>query len=266
MFKSNTALIACAFSLLAAGTASAESWFSGDWYLKLGGSGFSAPKFQGDDKNKFGFSPIISVGRQGANARFSSRNDGPSISLFDNGPLAVGLAGKLIMPRDDGDSSDLRGMSKIKLGAELGGFAEVYPTDWMRVRAEVRQGIRSHGGVVADLSADVYTDVAPNLQVSAGPRASWVSAKYNEKYYGVSAAQAAAGGPSPYNPGGGLHSVGVGGAIVWKVTEQAEIGSYAEYKRLMGDAGSSTLVSERGSRNQFVVGIQASYKFGFSLP
>lgn len=265
MLKSSTAIAACLLSLLSAGHASAENWFSGDWYLKLGGSGFSAPKYQGDNNNEFGFSPIISIGRAGQGARFTSRNDSASVSLLDNGPISAGLAGRLIMPRDSGDSSDLRGMRKIKLGGEIGGFAEAYPTDWLRVRGEVRQGFRSHSGVVADLSADVFTDIAPSLQISAGPRATWVSEKYNERYYGVSSSQAAAGGPSAYNPDGGLHSVGVGAAITWKVTENAELGSFAEYKRLTGDAADSSLVRERGSKNQFTVGVTATYKFGFGL-
>lgn len=266
MSKSSTALAACFLSLFAAGHASAENWFSGDWYLKLGGSGFSAPKYQGDNKNEFRFAPIIALGRAGQGARFTSRNDSASVSLLDNGPISVGLAGRMISPRDAGDSSDLNGMRKIKLGGEVGGFAEAYPTDWLRVRGELRQGFRSHSGVVGDLSADVFTDIAPDIQLSFGPRATWVSTKYNERYYGVSAAQSAAGGPSTYSPDGGLHSVGAGAALTWKVTEQAELGSFAEYKRLMGDAADSSLVRERGSRNQFVVGVTATYKFGFAIP
>ncbi|MDS7596325.1 MipA/OmpV family protein [Agrobacterium tumefaciens] len=266
MFKPSAAVAACVLSFFAVGNAHAEGWFSGDWYLKLGAEGFSAPKYQGDNGNKLGWSPKIAIGRAGQGARFTSRNDSASVSLLDNGPISAGLAGRLISPRDEGDSADLKGMRRIKRGGELGGFAEAYPTDWLRVRGEVRQGFRSHSGVVADVSADVFTDIAPGIQVSAGPRATWVSKKYNERYYGVTPEQTAAGAPSPYSPNGGLHSVGVGAAITWKVTENAEIGSFAEYRRLTGDAGASTLVRERGSRNEFIVGVQASYKFGFSLP
>lgn len=265
MVSSKTVIAACVFSLFAAGQASADGWFSGDWYLKLGGKGFSAPKYQGDNKNEFRFAPIIALGRAGQGARFTSQNDSASVALLDNGPISMGIAGRFVPSRDSGDSRDLNGMRSIKWGAEVGGFAEAYPTDWLRIRGEARQGIRSHTGIVADLSADVFTDLTPDIQISAGPRATWVTKKYNERYYGVDSAQFAAGAPSPYSPDGGLHSVGVGAAINWKVTEKAEIGSFAEYRRLMGDAGDSTLVSERGSKNQFVVGVQASYKFGFGL-
>lgn len=69
MFKPSAAAAACILSLFAVGNAHADGWFSGDWYLKLGGAGFTAPKYQGDNKNEFGFSPIISLGRQGQGAR-----------------------------------------------------------------------------------------------------------------------------------------------------------------------------------------------------
>jgi outer membrane protein len=266
--KSTRAIIlAGLLSLSCSGAALADGAFwSGDWYLTLGGSGFTAPKYLGDDANKLRFSPIISIGKSGPAARFLSRNDSAAVALIDQGAFRAGIAGKLIMPRDSGDSSELRGMKKIKLGGELGGFVDIYPTDWVRVRGELRQGIRSHSGVVADLAVDAFTDIAPNLRWSGGPRATWVSAKTNERYFGVSSAQSAAGGPSPYSPDGGLQSVGLGTALTWKATENMELATFAEYKRLTGDAGESSLIRERGSKNQYLIGVSASYKFGFNVP
>lgn len=266
MFKPALVAFAASLSLLNAGTAIAEgNLWSGNWALTLGGSGFVGPKFEGAKKNSLQFSPIISLGKQGAGPRYVSRNDSPSVSLFDHGAFRAGIAGKLVMPRDSDDERELRGMRDVKFGLELGGFAEVYPTDNLRVRGEVRQGIRSHSGVVADIAADAFVDVTPNIRVSGGPRARFASSDYFDRYYGVSASGAANGGPSAYNPGGGLHSLGVGGAIDWKPTENITASSFVEYRRLMGPASDSSLVRERGSANQLVVGISASYKFNFTL-
>src|SRR4029453_10212344 len=71
----------------------AGSWFSGDWYLKVGAAGFPAPKFEGDDTYEFAFSPLISLGKAGDEPRFSSRNDNISIGLIDTGAFRAGLAG-----------------------------------------------------------------------------------------------------------------------------------------------------------------------------
>ncbi len=260
--------ISLAIALASFGTASAQEgghWWSGDWYLKVGVSGFSAPKFEGASTNEFKFSPLISVGRQGTGPRFSSRNDNPSFALVDNGGFRAGIVGRYVPERDPDDDSDLHGLKKVKWGAEVGGFAEVYPTDWLRARAEVRQGIRSHDGLVADLAVDAFTDIAPDLQLSGGPRATFATGGYFDSYYGVNDKQAAASGLKPYDPSAGIQSYGVGTALTWNATENLSTSAFAEYKRLAGPAADSSLVREKGSKNQFVIGVSASYKFNFTL-
>lgn len=237
-------------------------WWSGDWYLSLGAEGFVAPKYKGSKDYLLQASPLISLGKAGNVTRFTSRNDSASFSLYDAGDVRVGVAGRLVMP----DDKDIKGLDDLEFGAEVGGFAEYYPTDWLRLRAEVLQGIRSHSGLVADLAADAFTDVAPGVRVSAGPRASIASSDYMDAYYGVSASEAAASGLSEYDPGGGVQSVGVGGAVTWQATDKITTGVFAEYSRLTGPAGDSSLVRDRGSRNQFLIGVGATYRFGFTLP
>jgi outer membrane scaffolding protein for murein synthesis (MipA/OmpV family) len=40
---------------------------------------------------------------------------------------------------------------------------------------------------------------------------------------------------------------------------------FGEYSRLMGPAADSSLVQERGSRDQFMIGVSTSYRFDFSM-
>lgn len=249
-------------------TAQAEGmfdWVRGDWYLTVGGSGIAAPEFEGSRDWSFKISPIISVGKVGPEARFVSRNDNISFSLYDSGNVRAGLTGKFIWGRDSSDHIETRGLSDVELGGEAGVFAEIYPTDFMRLRGEVRRGIRSHDGVVADLSVDAFADVTETIRVSAGPRASFATGGYFDAYYGVNAAEAAASGLTPYNPGAGLKSFGVGGAVTWKTTDKLTTSVFGEYSRLQGPAADSSLVRERGSRDQLSIGASATYRFDFSL-
>lgn len=255
--------------LLLANAASAgdgQYFWSGDWYLKVGATGFLGPKYEGASKRMFQAAPLISLGKAGSSVRFSSRNDNMSYALVDQGSFRAGLVGKLIFERDAGTSSDLRGLDPIKFGGEVGGFAEVYPTDWLRVRAEVRQGIRSHHGIVADVAADAFTDVSSNVRISGGPRLTAATSDYYGAYYGVNDRESAASGLATYYPHGGVGSAGVGAAITWQATEKLETSAYAEYRRLLGPAADSSLVQERGSRNQVLVGLSATYRFDFTLP
>lgn len=262
---------ACLALMGSTATAAAEDagglfgWVRGDWALKVGGTVMVAPDFDGSKDYVFSATPIISLGKAGPEARFTSRNDGISLSLYDNSIVRAGIVGKFVMARDDGDSDALIGVDPVRFGGELGGFAEVYPTDWLRVRGEVRQGIRSHHGVVGDISADAFVDVLPTVRVSAGPRITVASADFFDAYYGINAEESAASGLSQYDPGSGVGSVGFGGQIDWKTTEKLTTSAFGQYDRLTGPAADSSLVEERGSDDQFTLGISATYRFDFTL-
>ncbi len=237
-------------------------WFSGNWYLKVGGAVLHRPKFDGAAGRALAFQPMVSFGRAGGkSARFSSRNDAISLGLYDNDTVRAGLAGKFVFRRDGDTDGRLDGLSPVPFGGEAGGFVEIYPTEGLRMRAEVRHGIRSHDGIVADLSADAYMNVTDRVQISAGPRLSWASADYFDVYYGVSGSEAIESGLSPYDPGSGFRSVGVGGAVTFKATDRLDTSVFAEYSRLLGPAADSSLVRERGSRHQVTVGASATYRF-----
>ena len=158
-----------------------------------------------------------------------------------------------------------KGLDPVRFGAEIGGFAEIYPTDWLRVRGEIRHGVRSHSGVVADVAVDAFLDVTPSVRMSGGPRLSFASADYLESYYGVNATELAKSGLSEYHPDGGVKSIGIGGAYDWKATEKLTTSVFSEYSRLLGSAADSSLVKERGSPNQFTFGVSAAYRFDFTM-
>jgi outer membrane scaffolding protein for murein synthesis (MipA/OmpV family) len=208
--------------------------------------------------------PIVSLGKAGNPVRFSSRNDNISLALVDQGDLRAGVAGKFLWKRDN-DEDAIRGLDPIRWGGEIGGFFEFYPLDWVRMRAEVRQGVRAHKGVVADIAVDAFHDVTPEVRISGGPRASFASSKYFDAYYGVSADEHDRTGISEYDPGGGVRSLGIGGAVTWKVSDPVTTSVFGEYSRLMGPAADSSIVRERGSRNQFTMGVSATYRFDFTM-
>lgn len=261
-------MLACCAALCAPAAAEAGEgafgWMSGDWYLTIGATGLVAPKFEGSSKYMLSAVPLVSLGKAGNETRFSSRNDNISLALVDDGAVRAGLAGKFLFSRDN-DADELKGLEPVRWGGEVGGFMEFYPLDWMRIRAEVRQGIRAHHGVVGDVAADAFHDVTPAVRISGGPRLSFASASYFDAYYGVDAGEAAASGLAEYHPGGGLKSAGVGGAVTWKVTDPVTASLFGEYARLTGPAAKSSLVRERGDRNQFTFGVSTTYRFDFSM-
>ncbi|TIW21690.1 MAG: MipA/OmpV family protein, partial [Mesorhizobium sp.] len=157
-------VLASGLMAVSAAHAGEGSWISGDWYLTLGATGLVAPNFEGGKKYMLSAQPIISLGKVGPEARFTSRNDNISLALIDDGSVRAGLTGKFLFHRASKD--ELQGLDPVRFGGEVGGFFEFYPLDWLRARAELRHGIRSHNGFVADIAADAFYDVTPTVRIS----------------------------------------------------------------------------------------------------
>jgi outer membrane protein len=95
---SSSILIAAVMFALPASASAAGlfDWVHGDWKLVVGATGMVAPDFEGAKDLMFKVSPIVSLGKAGPEARFTSRNDDISLSLYDNGRVRAGATGKII--------------------------------------------------------------------------------------------------------------------------------------------------------------------------
>jgi outer membrane protein len=238
---------------------------SGNWTATVGIGGEYRPDFQGSKNWMLIPIPIFSIRRAGSTAQFRGPRDSGGIALIDFGDLRVGPAAKFVAARNSKDHSELRGLGDVKAAFELGGFAEYYAVDWLRLRGELRQGIGGHQGAVADVSADFIVPLIDRLTISAGPRFTWKSTKAVAPYFGVDAVHSLASGLPEFEAKGSAYSVGLGGQVSYRINPQWQVRAYVEYEKLLGDAADSPLVKLRGSSNQTTVGLGASYSFDFKV-
>jgi outer membrane protein len=236
------------------------------WTLTIGANLSGQPGFEGGKGDKLQAAPILSLAPAGGSTeRFRGPLDNPSIALFDYEGFSAGLAGDLKAARTASKFTELNGLGDVNRALELGGFLQYFPTDWFRLRSEVRRGFGGHTGVVADFSADVLVPVWQRLTWSGGPRFTLESTQATAPYFSVDAAQSAASGLSVFDAKGGSHSVGAGTQMRYQFDPKWEAHGYVEYDRLLGDAAASPLVVQRGSPNQTSFGLGASYSFDFHL-
>jgi outer membrane protein len=231
------------------------------WSVTVGAGVEFEPRYRGDDDSHLSVRPIISIGRGDSWKRFRTVNDGISIGLIDYGMWRAGPNAKFVFKRDSGDSADLAGLPEVGFTFELGGFVEAYPTDWLRLRAAVRQGIGGHKGLVGEAQADFIARFPNDWTLAVGPRLSLGSDRFMNAYFGTNVAS----GLGTYIAGGGVTSYGVGGQITKLFEPGWRVSLYAEYERLTGDAADSPLVQLRGSENQFTIGLATSYTFRLGL-
>jgi outer membrane protein len=252
----------------ASATVSAPAAVDREWTITVGGYVMAQPDYMGSDDYEAAFRPIISISRADKLSRWRSFNDNPSIALYDTGKVEAGITGKVDWKRDAGDSDDLRGLDDVDYAYEIGGYAQWYPVDWLRLRADLRYGFGGFEGAVADFAIDAiyFTDFWGGMAISAGPRMTLASSGYIDAYYGITPEESASAialgnNLGTYEAGGGLYSVGFGGQILKRFTP-AILGSvFAEYKYLADDAADSPLVVQNGDRNQFQAGVSLSYTF-----
>jgi len=233
-----------------------------DWYVTIGVSGRIEPDYPGADSYTLRPGAVLSIGKASDLNVFHSVDDNPSIALFDTGNFRVGAVGRLDWGRDEDDSDRLTGLGDVGMGVEVGGFAELYALDWLRVRAELRYGVGGFEGIVGDLGADaIYT--MDRWRFAVGPRLSYAGSGYMSTYFGITPAQSlnatALGNPLPvFNARSGFDLVGVTAQMSYTYRNGFEAGVYAGYGYLLGDAASSPLTSDP---NQFTAGVTLSYSF-----
>ncbi len=248
------------------------------WNLTIAVAPVFAPAWQGSRDQALSIFPDIRLNYR--DDMFFSIPDGLGWNLVNRDGWKLGPLVKLRFGRQErtggspflvtGGSTALLGLGDVDLAGEAGGFAQWgFASRKGRIRAEVRQGFGGHDGVVADISAG-WSDrfgkpTAPWLW-SAGVRSTFAGADYGQTYFGVTAAQALATGLPAYRAGSGLISTGANATLTRPLGRAGRDGAvtlFTGYDRLADAAADSSLIRERGRRDQFSVGLSYGYRFSW---
>ncbi|MGL4494339.1 MAG: MipA/OmpV family protein [Beijerinckiaceae bacterium] len=235
------------------------------WLVSIKANAVAGPSWPGARGYDIVAFPSLSVRRAGSNAGFSAPDDGIGWALFDNGIARAGLVGQFVSGRSFGNDPKYVGLHSIKWGGEIGGFAEFWALpNTLRARIEMRHGLIAHRGLVMDAGLDAIHQWGQHT-LSIGPRLSLGSEKYANRYFGVSAAEAALNpNVTAYKAGGGLTSYGALAAVQTAWTPNWSTTLYARYRRLSGEAAASPIVRNLGTPNQLTIGASVAYTFNFS--
>jgi outer membrane scaffolding protein for murein synthesis (MipA/OmpV family) len=238
---------------------------SDDWIVSLRANGMVSPEWLGSDKFGVVVYPSLSFRRAGTPERFSAPDDGLSIGVMAAPWLRIGAVARYRGGRFDGDDRRLTGIRDVGNALEPGLFAEIWPLgDTFRTRIEVRRGMFGHHGFVGTFAADVVQRTGA-FTVAVGPRLTIGDGDFMKRYFSVSPLEATLNpNVTAYSAGGGAASAGLAGSLTYRVNEAWSTTVHGGYERLVGDASSSPVVRNIGSRDQFTFGLSATYSFGFS--
>ena len=241
---------------LAGGSAQAAGWI-----VTVGGRLSASPPYEGADHDVIGPAPVFSLRRADSPDRFEPPDGGSTLALFSTRYIAAGPMARIRYAR--GDSGKLTGMDKIKIAIEPGAFVNLWPTNWLRLRAEGRRGFIGHHGWVGDAGADlIYT--GSRWSASVGPRVGYGDHRYMDTYFGVTPVEAARSPllTTAYDPSGNLRYLGAEAAISYRLTGGLRTHFDVGYHRMSENVARSPIVQVAGSRDQIFAGVGLTYRFG----
>ena len=232
-------------------------------FVGLGVGGY--PDYLGSDDTAVGVAPIARLSLGGDRFVRLLAND-IRVNLLDDPNWRLGPAGIWRMGRDDVDDDVVRKVHEIDDSVSLGLFGAYVWRDPQDIRRTAGVGAFAladvsdvYDGWTAGLNAYATQPVAATWTLGGGAAFTYGSGNYMDEYFGVTRADSLASGLPVYVPESGLRDVRAWAVALLHLSPQWNLGAGAMYMRLIGDAADSPIVSDRGSRNQWVYGIIGLY-------
>jgi outer membrane protein len=259
--RKQSALDAEAISL--SDTPDAEPSVGGKTSIVIGAAARVAPVYEGSKTTKVSPFPYIDIHGLFHDRVFISDIRGLGINLIDTGVFRTGVAFNDRGGRTSSDSPRLRGLPDIGSAASVAGFM-TYSLKPFAFEFKVQRELGSRPGTEAELGASFAMAPNPRWHVSVGTQINWHDSKFNQKYFGVTAAEAAQatalGNPmTAYVPGSGLGTVGMTATSVYAMTEHWGFVTRLGLRDLIGSPAKDSPLTERTVGADFAIG--AIYKF-----
>jgi Outer membrane protein V len=213
----------------------------------------------------------ITYRRPGQPQPFVSPDDGLGIPLLDLPWIKAGPVARFINQRSlsggfgtIGNNRNFFGLHHVGVTAEIGGFLDLWPTDFIRVRFEARQGVSGARGFDANLSLDLIQRYGL-FTFWAGPRFQFADTRFVSAFFSVTPGEAFLNGNVfPYQAHGGLTSVGGLGAIKYDFSPAWSATAFGGVNRYVSSAGASPIPNRLGSPNNFTAGVIVAYSFNWN--
>jgi MipA family protein len=240
-----------------------------DWIVTVGIEVRAVPGWMGASESRLvptGL-PLFGIRKAGTPPDFSGPRDSLGFNVIDLDQFKFGPAFNLVWQRKASSYVQLNGLGDVGFAVQAGGFGEFWPVPWLRLRGEVLQGFGGETGVTGNVFLDAISPIVEQWRFSAGPRVTFQSTAAIAPYFGITPAQSAGSTVSGlpalpvYQASGGLFSYGAGTKAEYFFNPQWAAHAFVEYQRLAGSAANSPLVTQRGSPNQFIFGLGATYSF-----
>lgn len=203
-------------------------------------------------------------GHIGDDISFDSQ-DGVRLSLLKVQGLEAGLAAGYRAGRATGDMPvGLQGLHGVEEAFTVGAFASYSIGPFSLDIQGLRDAVPGRRRLMLEIDADVtipFGDPSDRQGISVGPYLQLANGGYQQVYFGVDAAQAAASGLPELHPNGGPLMAGVNLDGSLRLANRWSLRGFANWGRILSDAAHSPLVRQGGSADQFTGGLFLVHDF-----
>jgi outer membrane scaffolding protein for murein synthesis (MipA/OmpV family) len=225
---------------------------AGVWKFSLGGGASYAPRYEGAANNRLRFMPLVDASYKDGHF-FMSLLRGVGYNFSESRNVQYGVRLSPGHGRRESADPHLHGMGNIGFTPEAGLFFNQRFAPWY-ISGGISSG--SHG-THAELGGGIGFPLSVADRLRLGVNLNWGNAKYNQTYFGVTAAQAAASGNviNTYDSSAGIKDYAMTANWLRNYDKDWFSNAGLSYKWLAGPAKQSPLTqrSSMGSVN-FLVG------------
>jgi outer membrane scaffolding protein for murein synthesis (MipA/OmpV family) len=220
-----------------------------------------APDYEGSDDTKavpmFMFSHMYDSGRyvklMGPNMK---------VNLLANKHYSLGPVLNYRMARDDVDNSRVDDMRDIDGALEAGVFAGLDINNVLLGIEVLADVSNEYDGWLIQPYMGYRIKATPNLTILPTFFVTGADADYMHTYFGVNNSNRGSSGLQSYSADSGVKDLGLNVVANYTPWEQWGIMGVLSYKTLLNDAKDSPVVDDEGDKNQFVLGVMATYRWG----
>ncbi|MFZ6645374.1 MipA/OmpV family protein [Undibacterium sp. TJN25] len=228
-----------------------------DVNFSLGAALLSLPRYTGSDQRRLAEYPLFDA--QWKNGAFVSLVSGLGYNLSKDPTIQYGLRVTVEPSRDESRSGRLHGLGDVDAALEPGVFFNYVPTANYALVSSLRYGSGvDRNGLQLSLGGRYTTALNNKHRLSATLDANWANSNYQQSYFGVTAAQAAASGYTQFTPSSGITDIRLGANWNWSIDSKWSLITGASVKHLVGDSARSPFVDQKNPVSVFSA---ASYSF-----
>lgn len=209
-------------------------------HIVVGMGALYAPAYEGGDKYRALPLPAIDI-KQGR--FFANLRDGVGADVIDNDFVTVGAS---VTYTQGYRAKDVpAGIGSVSFGAGARGFVSIHDQGVILTFGATQGFVGGTKGLTADASLSYPIKVMPRLTIIPAVASTWANAKFNNRYFGIDTAQAAASGLAAYAPGAGFKDATGSLTASYRLTDHVTLSASGTFTAVLGHDADSALVAHK---------------------